>query len=135
MYSCEGTISEETGECSGSLKVRQIKHFHDNCLTNNFPKVNHYACLSSNSEPIYMTYYGNKILCETDSQDALFMKYESVNKLCSKLATSAVYKYYTKGPINPKEIQGFKCDGTGPAVCVLSTSLVLTDKPSHPLNY
>ncbi|KAJ3647328.1 hypothetical protein Zmor_019212 [Zophobas morio] len=133
LYKCSGTISETNGQCSGSLHKFQKKTFVDNCYTNDYPKIRGHACVTSDSQPIYMTYYSNKILCETDSYHAMSMKLDRLTALCSRKALSASYKYYPDGPVDEP---GFHCDQKSmQAVCVYHEDLLESNDANNPLDY
>ena len=105
----------------------------DNCYTNDYPKIRGHACVTSDSQPIYMTYYSNKILCETDSYHAMSMKLDRLTALCSRKALSASYKYYPDGPVDEP---GFHCDQKSmQAVCVYHEDLLESNDANNPLDY
>ncbi|XP_044264207.1 uncharacterized protein LOC123011023 isoform X2 [Tribolium madens] len=132
LASCNGEISPETGECNRKL-IPLVRHsVTDNCYINDFPRVADFVCLSSSPEPepIYMTYYSNRLLCETNASNANFKTYDSFNRDCAEHATKATYKYYTNGPVD----ESANCTRGNPKVCTFEENLVLKEGSGNVLN-
>ncbi|XP_064211828.1 uncharacterized protein LOC135265729 [Tribolium castaneum] len=132
LSTCQGQISPETGDCNGQL-IPLVRHtVTDNCYINDFPRVADFVCLSTSAgpEPIYMTYYSNRLKCETDASNANFKTFDAFNRDCAKHATRATYKYYTNGPVD----ENANCTNDNPKVCTFEENLVLKEGSRNVLN-
>ncbi|KAJ8962711.1 hypothetical protein NQ318_001108 [Aromia moschata] len=123
MFECQGSISSENGECSGTLTPFKINKNEDYCyLKNNYAIINNQICLGSSSISII----NNHIECVSSTgTPALLISLSEYEKMCQELSQTVEYKYIANinDPLHveiPNKNRHIKCNQ--PNICMFTES-------------
>ncbi|KAJ8962712.1 hypothetical protein NQ318_001109 [Aromia moschata] len=127
-FECDGSISNENGECSGTLTPFKINKKEDFCyLKNNYAIVNNQICLGSSS----ISVFNNHIECiSSTGTPVLLISLSEYENMCQGLSQTVEYKYIANvnDPLHveiPNKNKYVKCMNNQPNVCIFTESLSL----------
>lgn len=114
MYTCDGSIGDLDGSCSGQLSRFTPEEDEDFCYVRSYLETEGKVCLSE--KPL------EGLKCFDKAFKSLELPKERYNEMCSSIVTGIKYKYFSDTN-NPKHVQIpsdnklISCENNEPGVC------------------
>ncbi|KAJ3652460.1 hypothetical protein Zmor_018421 [Zophobas morio] len=116
FYKCEGTISEEDGSCSGTLRKSSFESKKDFCYANINTIINNWYCISSGGGVSSGIINGNMYCNGFQNNPTLLISREDYRNLCGNVGYPVTYKYFGTHPIGDHS-SDVRCSGGTPYTC------------------
>ncbi|KAJ3652458.1 hypothetical protein Zmor_018419 [Zophobas morio] len=134
FYECEGTISEEDGSCSDTLRQSSFESQRDFCYANINTIINSWYCISPGGG-VSSGFINGEVYCNGfQNNPTLLISAEDYRNLCGDVGYRVTYKYFGTDPIGDHS-SDVSCSSGTPYTCTYTEDRNSNLGNSGPYNF